>query len=345
MKALVLTKSNHFEIRDCPEPQVEDQDVLIQVKACGICGSDVHGMDGSTGRRQPPIIMGHEAAGIITKTGSGVTLWQKGDRVTFDSTVYCQQCSFCQKGLINLCDNRRVLGVSCDDYRRDGAFAEYISIPQHILYRLPEGVRFEQGAMIEALSIAVHAARRTSISAGDTAVVVGTGMIGLLVIQVLRAVGCGKVIAVDVDSDRLGLAEQLGADITLNPETSDVLQHCMQITGGRGADIAFEVVGVTPAVQTAVSVLRKGGCLTMVGNVSPHVEIPLQTLVTREISMNGSCASCGEYPDCLDMIADQKVDVDKLISAVADLAEGPSWFQRLYSRQPGLMKVILKPSD
>jgi len=345
LKALVLTDVNQLKIRDVPEPVMGNQDVLIQVKACGICGSDVHGIDGSTGRRQPPIIMGHEAAGIIAAAGSGVTNWKKGDRVTFDSTVYCGQCTFCQKGRINLCDNRQVLGVSCDDYHRDGAFAELVAIPQHILYRLPQGVSFEQGAMTEALSIAVHAVKRTEISPGDTAVVVGAGMIGLLVIQVLRASNCGKVIAVDVSPERLRLAEELGADVILNPQTSDVLTQCSQLTKGRGADISIEVVGITSAVQTAVSVLRKGGHLTLVGNVSPQVEIPLQTIVTREISVNGSCASCGEYPVCLDMIADKKVDVNKLISAIADLTEGPLWFKRLYNKEPGLMKVILKPNS
>lgn len=343
MKALVLTHVNQFEIRDCPDPLTGDRDVLIRVKACGICGSDVHGMDGSTGRRQPPIIMGHEAAGVIAETGSGVTGWKTGDRVTFDSTVYCGRCYFCRQGRINLCDNRRVLGVSCDEYRRDGAFAEFIAVPEHILYRLPAGVSFEQGAMTEALSIAVHAVHRAAAAPGEVAVVVGAGMIGLLVIQVLAASACRKVIAVDVDPARLRLAEELGADVLLNPETSDVLQPCLQATEGRGADIAFDVVGVASAVQTAAAVLRKGGRLTLVGNISPHAEMPLQALVTREISVNGSCASCGDYPVCLDMIAGHTVNVNTLISAVAPLEEGPSWFKRLAGREPGLMKVILNP--
>jgi threonine dehydrogenase-like Zn-dependent dehydrogenase len=300
--------------------------------------------DGSTGRRQPPIIMGHEAAGVIADMGSGVTGWHKGERVTFDSTVYCGQCHFCRKGQINLCDNRRVLGVSCNEYRRDGAFAEFVAVPQHILYRLPEGVSFEQGAMTEALSIAVHAVGRAGLTGGETAVVVGAGMIGLLVIQVLRARGCGRIIAVDVDTERLKLAGDFGADAGLNPETANVVQQCMQMTEGRGADAAFEVVGITPAVRTAIGVLRKGGRLVMVGNLSPQVEVPLQALVTREISVFGSCASCGEYPACLEMIANKKVNVDKLISALARLEEGPAWFGRLAGREPGLMKVILNPT-
>ena len=137
MKALVLHEYNCFEYKDVQEPEIGPDEVLIEVKACGICGSDVHGMDGSTGRRKPPIIMGHEAAGVIAGVGKQVENWSEGDRVTFDSTIYCEECHFCRKGLINLCDNRRVLGVSCDDYRQQGAFAEYVSVPQHILYRLP----------------------------------------------------------------------------------------------------------------------------------------------------------------------------------------------------------------
>ncbi|MCB1090912.1 MAG: alcohol dehydrogenase catalytic domain-containing protein, partial [Verrucomicrobiae bacterium] len=133
MKALTLTAYHQFEFGDSPDPEIGPEDVLISVKACGICGSDIHGMDGSSGRRQPPIIMGHEAAGEISRVGSAVTNWQPGDRVTFDSTVYCGKCPACLSGQVNLCPNRNVLGVSCGDYRRHGAFAEFVAVPQHIL--------------------------------------------------------------------------------------------------------------------------------------------------------------------------------------------------------------------
>ena len=343
MKALVLEKYNHFVYKDVAEPQLGPEDVLIQVKACGICGSDVHGMDGSTGRRLPPLIMGHEASGIIAEIGANVTDWQKGDRITFDSTIYCGKCYFCRRGLINLCDNRRVLGVSCDEYRQDGAFAEYVAVPQHIMYRLPEGLSFEQAAMVEAVSIAFHAVARTPISLNDTAVVVGAGMIGSLIIQSLRAAGCGQIIAVDLDQKRLDLAYKLGADKGLRSDSIDVLAKVFDLTYNRGADIAFEVVGFTPTLTLAIQCLRKGGSLTLVGNLSPQTEFPLQSVVTRELTLSGSCASRGEYPACLDMIARGVINVDAMISAVAPLADGASWFQRLYDKEPGLMKVILTP--
>ncbi|HCC56989.1 MAG TPA: galactitol-1-phosphate 5-dehydrogenase, partial [Solibacterales bacterium] len=165
------------------------QDLLVQVKACGICGSDVHGYDGSTGRRVPPIVMGHEAAGVVAAVGREVKGYQPGDRVTFDSTVSCGHCFFCTRGQINLCDNRQVLGVSCGEYRRNGAFAEFVLVPQNIAYKLPDALAFEHAALIEAVSIAVHAANITPVELGDTAVVVGTGMIGLLALQAIRIAG------------------------------------------------------------------------------------------------------------------------------------------------------------
>ena len=173
MKALILKEYNRFVYEDVPEPEITPDEVLIHVKACGICGSDVHGMDGSSGRRIPPIIMGHEASGVIAKIGEHVRNFSEGDRVTFDSTIYCGTCYFCRRGQINLCDNRRVLGVSCDEYRQHGAFAEYVALPQRLSYTLPERVSFERAAMVEPVSIAVHAVELTPISLHDTAVVVG----------------------------------------------------------------------------------------------------------------------------------------------------------------------------
>ena len=276
MRALVLEAYNELAYREVPDPAIEPDEVLVEVRACGICGSDVHGIDGSTGRRIPPVIMGHEAAGVIAEVGSAVSGWRVGERVTFDSTVYCGECPFCRAGRLNLCDNRRVLGVSCDEYRRDGAFAEFVAVPQRILDRLPEGLTFEQAAMVEALSIAFHAAGRTPIRINDTAAVVGTGMIGLLVVQTLRLAGCGRIIAIDLDPARLELAQAFGADHVLRSDQADVAPQVRELTGGRGADVAFEVVGITPTLQLAVACLAKGGSLGLVGNLSPAAELPLR---------------------------------------------------------------------
>jgi L-iditol 2-dehydrogenase len=168
-------------------------------------------------------------------------------------------------------------------------------------------------------------------------------MIGLLAVQALRLAGCGRVIAVDTDDARLKLAGQLGAKEQLNPENCDVPAHVHGYTNGRGADIAVEAVGATEPLQAALASLRKGGVLTLIGNISPRVELPLQSVVTREIRLIGSCASAGEYPACIDLLARGAIRAEPLISATVPLAEGPEWFHRLYNKEPNLMKVVLQP--
>lgn len=343
MKALVLKEYNQFSYEDVPVPEIGDEDVLIRVKACGICGSDVHGMDGSTGRRIPPIIMGHEAAGVIEHVGNSVTEWQSGERVTFDSTVVTRQDFYSQKGVFNLSDYRKVLGVSCGEYRQHGAFAEFVAVPQSVLYRLPEGLSFEQAAMTEPVSVAFHAVNLIPSEINDSAVVVGCGMIGLFVVQALRIKGCGKIIAIDLDQSRLDMALKFGADHAFKSDDVDLIEKIRALTHGRGADLAVEVVGITPTVNLAINAVRKGGKIGLVGNLSPKIELPLQLVVTRQLAIYGSCASAGEYPACLDMIASGRVRVDEMMSAVVPLAEAGAWFERLHKGEPGLMKVIVRP--
>src|SRR5579859_1460525 len=258
MKALVLKEYNCFSYEEVPAPVPGPDEVLAAVKACGICGSDVHGMDGSTGRRRPPIIMGHEASGVIASVGSGVKQWVTGDRVTFDSTIYCGECHFCRLGNINLCENRRVLGVSCEDYRQDGAFAEYVVVPQRILYRVPEGLSFEHAAMVEPFAIALHAVRRSGVELNETVVVVGAGTIGLALVQALSQTGCGRLVVTDVVAERLALATKLGATHVINSATEPAEKKVMELTGGRGADACFEAVGIPSTVDFALRCLRKG---------------------------------------------------------------------------------------
>lgn len=345
MNALILEEYKKLAYKDVAQPAPGADDVLIAVQACGICGSDVHGYDGSTGRRQPPVIMGHEAAGTIVDTGANVAEWSKGDRVTFDSTIYCGSCHFCKQGQVNLCDDRRVLGVSCDDYRQHGAFADYVVVPQHILYALPDGLSFEHAAMVEPVSIAFHAVHRTPMALNDSVIVFGVGMIGLLTVQALHLAGCGTLIAVDLDDDKLVLAREFGADYGINAKDITLVEQVLGLTKGRGADHAFEVVGIAPTVAQAFQCVRKGGSLTLVGNLAPQIDFPLQAAVTREITLYGSCASSGEYPACLDMMERGAINVAPLISAVAPLSEGASYFDRLYNTEPGLLKVILTPDN
>jgi L-iditol 2-dehydrogenase len=342
VKALLLSRYKHLEIANLPDPMPAHGEVLVSVAACGICGSDVHGYDGSSGRRIPPIVMGHEAAGTIAALGAGVNGFAEGDRVTFDSTIYCGACNNCRRGDVNLCDNRQVLGVSCAEFRRPGAFAEYIAVPSRILYRLPDNLSFTEAAMLEAVSVALHGVSLAQISTGSTALVVGAGMIGLLTLQALRAAGCSRVLVADLDSTRLKLAQEVGATATLSSE-KDMAEQVLQLTGGIGADVVIEAVGRNETVKASIDSVRKGGTVVLVGNISPEVTLPLQKVVTRQIRLQGSCASAGEYPRAIELLASGAIQVKPFITAVAPLEEGPRWFERLYAREPNLMKVILSP--
>ncbi len=343
MKALVLEEYKKLVIDDVPAPDVAPDDVLVRVKSCGICGSDVHGFDGGSGRRIPPVIMGHEASGVVDQIGSSVSRFQIGDRVTFDSMISCRRCGFCRRGEPNLCDDRRVLGVSCEDYRRHGAFAELVNVPEHIVFPIPDNLSFDEAALVEPISVAVHAVNRTPIQLGDTAVVVGAGMIGLLTVQALRTAGCGRIISVDIEDERLVIARGLGADDVLNSRNLDIPAVIGEMTGGLGADIAMEAVGADVTVRMSIESVRKGGVVTLIGNVTPDVGFPLQWVVTRQITVHGSCASANDYPACLALMGRGAIQAAPIISASVPLEQGAEMFDRLYAKEAGLTKVILRP--
>jgi L-iditol 2-dehydrogenase len=343
MNALLLSEYKHLEVTTLPVPVPGPLDILVQVAACGICGSDVHGYDGASGRRIPPLVMGHEAAGMVAAVGSKVEGFNIGDRVTFDSTVYCGICAFCRRGEMNLCDDRQVVGVSCGDYSRAGAFAEYVAVPARIVYKLPENLGFAEAAMLEAVSVALHAVAVSKLAQGETALVIGAGMIGLLTLQAARVAGCPRIFVADIDATRLKSAKELGADETILSSGAELTQKILQLTGGHGVDVVLEAVGRNETVAAAIDCVRKGGTVTLIGNITPRVNLPLQKVVSRQIRLQGSCASCGEYPEAMELMATGKIRVKPLITAVAPLSDGPSWFDRLHSGEPNLMKVVLDP--
>ena len=343
MKALVLEEYNKLVYKDVPVPEIAENEVLIKVMACGICGSDVHGLDGSTGRRIPPLIMGHEASGVIADTGRNVSGWKKGDRVTFDSTVYPLEDWYTLRGFYNLSDNREVIGVSPGHYRRHGALAEYVAVPSHILYRIPDNVSFEQAAMVEAAAVALHAVNISGTLSGDVCLVTGAGTIGLFIIKLLRISGASYMAAADLNDKSLDMALKAGADLACRPGDSQLEEGIRSQTGGRGADVSFEAVGLTETVDLSIGLTRKGGKVVLVGNRSPKIDFPLQKVVTGELKILGSCAIRGEYERILELLASGKLAVDDQVAAVTPLKDGAEWFGKLYNKQTPPGKVILIP--
>lgn len=343
MKALVLERYNELVFKEVDDPRISANEVLVKVKACGICGSDVHGLDGSTGRRQPPIIMGHEASGEIVSVGSSVKNWKTADRVTFDSTVYNLNDWYTLEGFYNLSDNREVMGVSADDFRRHGAFAEYVAVPEHILYKIPDKVSFEEAAMVEPVAVALHAVRKANPQLAESCVVVGAGMIGIFLVKLLSNSGLANLIAIDLNEKKREQAASAGANFTFDPNDKNLLQEILNKTKNRGADFSIEAVGITNTVDVALQVLRKGGRTVLVGNISKSIDFPLQRVVTRELTVLSSCAIRGEYEAVLNLIEQGTVSVRDQISEIVPLSEGAKWFDRLRQKNNGLNKVILVP--
>jgi L-iditol 2-dehydrogenase len=211
-----------------------------------------------------------------------------------------------------------------------------------VVYKLPESISFAEAAMLEAVAVAIHAVSLAKVSAESTALVVGAGTIGVLILQALRAAGCGRVFVSDVDASRLKMAKELGAADVLSANEDSVAQ-ILHRTGGVGVDVAMEAVGRNETVNAAIASVRKGGTVVLVGNISPEATLPLQKVVTRQIRLQGSCASAGEYPEAIALMASGAILVKPLITAIAPLADGPQWFERLYAREPNLLKVVLTP--
>lgn len=342
MKALLLEEYGSFAYKDVPDPVCGDGDVVIDVKAVSICGSDVHGYDGSSGRRQPPLIIGHEAAGEISTVGRNVTKFHTGDRVVFNSALYCRDCWYCRRGMFNMCSAGKVYGVACNDYRLEGAMCEKISVPEYILYKIPDSIDFVSAALIEPLAIALHAVDGADIHINDTAAVFGAGTIGLMLLKVLRNSSVCKVICVDLDMDKLEIAKRNGADLIIDGR-NDVPAVIWEYTGGHGVDLAFEAVGVQATINNALNSLRKGGTMIQLGNIKPSIEFPMQKIVINELRVLGRYATATEYAKAIDLMAAARISVDDLISKVAPLKDGQEWFDKLHAIEKGLIKVVLVP--
>ena len=327
MQALVYEGPYQMTLQDVPAPTAGPGEVVIDVKAVGICGSDVHGYTGSTGRRTAPMIMGHEFSGIISSVGPGVTLAKVGDAV-----VPTPMFPF------NNIGQRKVLGV----FSTNGAYADQVVVHESMVLPKPDHVSWRQAAMCEPLSIAMHALSRTPVKPGDTVVVVGAGTIGMLAMLAARLKGAGRIIITDMSPHRLEMAEEMGADLTINIKEQDAVARVLEYTNGVGVECAIEAVGITPAVQQAHKMTRNGGHITWIGNSAKMIEVDMQEVVTRELSVAGTYGFQSEFPEALAAIASGKINVDAMIERIAPLAEGPQIMDDLARGRIDLLKVVLE---
>ena len=218
-------------------------------------------------------------------------------------------------------------------------------MPTRVLYRFGPSLDFAKACMVEPLSIAFHAVSQTDIPLGASVVVVGAGIIGQMVVQTVRRAGCGTLIVADLEDSRLAVASKHGADYAVNSGKEDLVARVKELTDGMGADIVIEAVGAEPTIRAGIACLRKGGAMTVIGNISPNISFPIQEVVTRELRVQGTCASAGEYPACLEFLERGWIDVSDAISEVVPLDRAPEMFERLHHREAGLNKVILQPQE
>lgn len=339
MKALVYEAPWQMPLREVAEPQPQPGEVIVAVRAVGVCGSDIHGFTGSTGRRIPPMIMGHEFSGEVTAVGAGVESWEPGARVTVLPTISCGTCANCRAGLPNICIHRSGLGMMTTD----GAYADAVAVPARQLYSLPPEVSWEAGAMVEPLAVGMHAANLTPVRLMDPVLIFGAGTIGLLTLLAVRLKGAGTIIVTDLSSHRLEMARRLGADITVNPRETDLAAVVRQVAGPSGMPVVIEAVGAAATARQSLELVRPGGHVTWIGNSQPVIEVNMPSIVTREITIRGVYAFTREFGDAIEAIRSGHVDVMPLVEDVLPLAEGPRVVTALAKGELDAIKILLRP--
>lgn len=338
MKGLVYYGPKDIKLSEVEKPKINDGEVLIKVKAVGICGSDSHGYLGNTGRRIPPMIMGHEFSGVISDVSSNVTDFKKEDRVVVHPVLFCGKCECCKKGLTNVCMNRGFLGVM----DINGAMAEYVKVPQSLVYKIPDSMSSLEGAMVEPLAVAYRAVEKLSDIKGKHILIVGAGTIGLLILQLVKLKSPKKIFVSDLSDTRLKLAHKIGADITINPIKESIDKIVKSETDGVGVDVALEAVGAAKSVEQAMMVLKNTGTCIWVGNAAKKIEIDMQNVVTRELNVFGTYIYTKEdFEKAIELIINKTVDTTSVISKVVTLENGPEMFEQLLNDPDNLIKIII----
>jgi (R,R)-butanediol dehydrogenase/meso-butanediol dehydrogenase/diacetyl reductase len=349
MKALRWHAARDVRLDEVPEPAPAPGEVLIEVAACGICGSDLHEyLHGPvyiprsphplTGKT-PPIALGHEFSGRIVDVGAGVTTRRRSERVAVNPCVVCGECAWCRRGQLNLCAKLGSIGLC-----RDGALAPLVAVPAYACHTLPSEVSDEEGASVEPLAVALHAWYRGRLAAGDRVAVIGAGPIGLLLLQVLRAKGAGWVAMVEPREDRRRLAAALGADVVIDPETEDPARTVARLTADERVSVAFECVGSPQAFTTAFRTAGKAGRIVLVGLVPEAVPVNLLGLLAHEKELIGSSAYVNEFPEAIRLLADKRVRMEHLVTARVPLADAVTrGLEALLRREEGHIKILVTP--
>lgn len=338
MKSLIYKGPNRLEITDVPKPLPKPGEVLVKIKACGICGSDVHGYTGSTGRRIAPMVMGHEFSGVVEAPGDGALKFPVGSRVIVQPVKFCGDCEFCRIGYTHVCPNKLFFGVMSFD----GAFQEYLCVPEKLLYPLPDEVSFEEGALVEALAVSFCGVKKAGDLTGKDVLIVGGGTIGQLALMATKVGNPRTITLSDLSNSRLATAKMLGADYVINPGEESFNEALINLIPGGKVDVAFEAVGVGQTVAQAMSVLKPQGTCVWIGNSAKMVEVDMQAVVTQEFRIFGTYIyTHEEFGETIEFMAKHKLDFSPIITKTIPIERAPELFEELVTEVEKYLKVVV----
>lgn len=338
MKAIVSHGIEDFRFEDRPMPEVGEQEVLVEIAYCGICGTDIHQFHG-TWDLNIGATPGHEASGVVKEIGSGVKNFKPGDRVAMDPGIICQVCEYCRSGRTHLCPNR----FGMFNYK-GGGFAEYACVFERQIYRLPEGMPLKWGAFLEPASCCVHGIDRAEIKPGETVAILGGGAIGLILMQLAKVSGASKVFVSEPQAERRTVAQELGADATIDPVNENAVEAIKEYANG-GVDVVIESAGLPVTVTQCFEVVKTGGRIVLFGvnNPDTRVEFSPFQVFRNELTILGTVMSHDALPRTIELIASEIIRVEPLISNVFPL---PRFLEalKMHERQEGL-KILISPED
>ena len=335
MKAAVFTGRRKVQVRDVPVPRVREDEVLIKVKAVGICGTDIHIFKGEY-FTEFPVIPGHEFSGVVEKAGKQVRYFKEGDRVTADPNIFCESCYFCKRNLQNHCQNLRVIGVSGS--QAQGAFAEYVAVPYKNVFALDKGVSFEQGAFVEPLACIAHGMDMAEVRFGSEVLIVGAGPIGLLLLQSLKAYGGSRVVVLDLDKKKLKTARELGADLALQADGKE--RAGIRGIAPHGFDYVIDATGIPRIVQESLGYLKKAGTYLLFGVCPKDSKITVNPykIFLSDWKIVGSFAIRKNFSQSVNLLSSGKIKTEKLVSLRFPIEKFPELLS-LKMRRLDLMKV------
>jgi len=350
MKAAVIYGRKDVRIEEVAEPKVSKGKVKIKVAWAGICGSDLHAYHHGLGvayeehpisKRKVPLILGHEFAGVVTEVGEGVTNVSVGDKVAVEPNLYCGECTYCKRGDYHICSlsNAGFLGLA-----DDGGFAEYVVADAKHFHKLPEKMSLEEGALVEPTAVCYHAVKKSGLTVGDTVAIFGAGPIGQLLLLCANAAGAAKTFVIDVSEERLAKAKELGATEVINPAKENVEEKIFSMAA-EGVDVAFEAAGAQPTFTSALNVLKKQGMLMVVAGFATDITFNPNMQLFKETNISFSLAYANEFPIVIDLIAEGKLDVKKVVTKKIKLDNLVEDGLELLSVDKSQSKILVQTSN